>query len=812
MQTKNPRIRTLLYEDQRLNPGEIDLLHTPALQRLYDLHQLGLTDRVYIDASHSRLHHVVGVLEQADKIVDAIIQSLNDRSDRKFVIDKALVIEAGAFADDVVKKKPVIRLIGLLHDLTHAPYGHTIEDEIGLVACKHDEPERQSEAFYRLICQYIGWIALEVGVRPTNSRDAQIQEMPTELWNYLMAPETTPPASWLKMAQMGSAMLRTDRLWRRSGGKAKLGVFLAQLACAMRALLYLDVLHADKIDKKNTPLDRRYAFELLIHKILKMAGMGSLLDEWGFLPARDAYMLDVIGNTVCADLLDYAQRDSHFAGMKLGYDADRIAENFTLVSWKPKKKDRRVEGVSDPFPGKALRTAISLYSHKLRTDVAGELMNLLNVRFYLYERALFHPTKCAAGAMLGTALQLMGWRPLRKDSSGQIEQVHSYELPSQFRHVGDAVFLHDLQAAVQIVLAAFESHKHKPSLDSLALKQSIGFQQSSQLLVAHLICDRWNGRPPGEAIESISAGRELLRRVMARRFYKAVFRNLPNSRNETLDKGPEELADKFKDAVTRFDAERSIEAKAGLRPGSVVIHCPRRITAQKIANVLLVFPKPGGKGEAPRKLREMGEIDRDVFSAHQDAVLAVEKMYESMWRLVVYATPETMSNYIQVGKDAGEVIFKTMDTDNSSGGEIECWKNDQYLESELREKFGGLEAAVAATATTTTVAGSPIPKPSSPSIPSEVPIASHSGRQQKLVTVLRLVWRPDLEKAMPTITTFYDRELRELPHDQYEVLLSRFQSEYASIPATRRPRKIEDVLDELRALKDGAGGPLFTAR
>ena len=56
-----------------LNPGEIDLLHTPALQRLYDLHQLGLTDRIYVDASHSRFHHVVGVLEQADKIVDAIV-------------------------------------------------------------------------------------------------------------------------------------------------------------------------------------------------------------------------------------------------------------------------------------------------------------------------------------------------------------------------------------------------------------------------------------------------------------------------------------------------------------------------------------------------------------------------------------------------------------------------------------------------------------------------------------------------------------------------------------------------------------------
>lgn len=40
------RIRAMLYGDQAIEATEVDLLHTPALQRLYDLHQLGLTDRV----------------------------------------------------------------------------------------------------------------------------------------------------------------------------------------------------------------------------------------------------------------------------------------------------------------------------------------------------------------------------------------------------------------------------------------------------------------------------------------------------------------------------------------------------------------------------------------------------------------------------------------------------------------------------------------------------------------------------------------------------------------------------------------------
>src|SRR5688572_20881975 len=79
---KTRRIRTILYDDQKIEATELDLLHTPALQRLYDLHQLGLTDRVFIDASHSRLHHVVGVLQQVEYLVAAIIRNLELHPER----------------------------------------------------------------------------------------------------------------------------------------------------------------------------------------------------------------------------------------------------------------------------------------------------------------------------------------------------------------------------------------------------------------------------------------------------------------------------------------------------------------------------------------------------------------------------------------------------------------------------------------------------------------------------------------------------------------------------------------------------------
>ena len=162
---KSKRIRTVLYGDQRLSSAELEVLHTPAMQRLYGLKQLGLTDRIFIDASHTRIHHVVGVLHQVDKLVDAIVSNL-EQSDRRLRIGASEStgqdFSAAELATFVDGRRPVIRFIGLLHDLTHAPFGHTVEDEIRLVEIKHDEPDRQADAFYRLLCQLVAWFSVEL--------------------------------------------------------------------------------------------------------------------------------------------------------------------------------------------------------------------------------------------------------------------------------------------------------------------------------------------------------------------------------------------------------------------------------------------------------------------------------------------------------------------------------------------------------------------------------------------------------------------------------------------------------------------------
>jgi HD superfamily phosphohydrolase len=769
---KKNRIRTSLYNDQVLLSGELDLLHTPALQRLYDLHQLGLTDRVYIDASHARLHHVVGVLEHVDKLLSAIVRNLGNTPESTFYLgqDGARSVSYEQMADNVEDSRPVVRLIGLLHDLTHAPYGHTVEDEIQLVGCKHDEPERQAAAFYRLLCQYVGWSARDLGMETSaemhtasrqqleafdsepgsvngRSAPAGVQEtqihagpvapvIPETVGALLEDPERLDLPTIDDTVGLIRALLATsDDHFQKSSrlSKSEFAELLAQLRGAMTALLHLEVLHGNELESKHFP-STSYPFSEVIEQALAGTEYAHHIAEYAFDPHRDAYMLDVVGNTVCADLLDYAKRDARNANIKLDYDADRIAENFTLVHWDAAsyhydEKPRKVpDNCEDPFAGWTLRTAISLFSHKLRTDVPSELMNLLNVRFYLYERAIFHPTKCAAGAMLGTALQLLGLRdeslfdrqqqaPVAPTTAGQVNvnpvgaSRETGILPERLRYIGDAVFIHDLYEAGVFARLVLEKQQaaglsHVGSFEDSAkcqhcqnavndvsctglseseLRRNCEIQLAAEILSRHQFCEI------ATALREIGAGLRLIQRLRARRYLRPIFRALPNVQHKAYHIDAECMADKFRNPVIRYVAEREIERRGNLPPGSVVIHCPKSSTAEKIANVLLTLPDFDGSPTMPVRLRHIHQLDPLIFGAHENAIQAVEKMYHSMWRLLVFVAVEHMPDYPEISEIAGRVIFEHVAPapvlKTHPKGTV---KNDPLFELELKLKFGDL--------------------------------------------------------------------------------------------------------------------------
>jgi uncharacterized protein len=110
----------------RADALETALINSRSVQRLRSIHQLGLTYLVFPGAEHSRFSHVLGAMELAGRVYDA----LADKS--------AGLLPVGAMS----RPRRLVRVAALLHDIGHAPFSHSAEElfELGI---DHEEMTRR---------------------------------------------------------------------------------------------------------------------------------------------------------------------------------------------------------------------------------------------------------------------------------------------------------------------------------------------------------------------------------------------------------------------------------------------------------------------------------------------------------------------------------------------------------------------------------------------------------------------------------------------------------------------------------------------
>ena len=116
---KTQRIRDPIHDlivfddDGRVDGFAWELLHTPDVQRLRRIKQLGVSEFVFPSASHNQFAHSIGVFNNARRLVQLI--------EREIKLNRV----SGKFD---LKRAKVALFAALLHDIGHGPFSHAFEE------------------------------------------------------------------------------------------------------------------------------------------------------------------------------------------------------------------------------------------------------------------------------------------------------------------------------------------------------------------------------------------------------------------------------------------------------------------------------------------------------------------------------------------------------------------------------------------------------------------------------------------------------------------------------------------------------------
>ena len=124
--SKRKLIRDAVHGDIEMGSLEVELMDTPEFQRLRGIRQLGTAYLVFPSAVHTRFEHSLGTSWMAHRILQSVRRSQDIPSDEEIPI----------------------RLAALLHDITHIPFGHTLEDERRVLP-RHDKDEERVDHFLK---------------------------------------------------------------------------------------------------------------------------------------------------------------------------------------------------------------------------------------------------------------------------------------------------------------------------------------------------------------------------------------------------------------------------------------------------------------------------------------------------------------------------------------------------------------------------------------------------------------------------------------------------------------------------------------
>ena len=353
-----------IHGDVFVNRLELIIINSRPFQRLRRVRQLGMTPMVYPGATNTRFSHSLGTLRAAQDLLDIVLDQRIDphANDDLFAEWEATADRPEDYWAKIGEVVVLARLGALLHDLCHVPFGHSVEDDLGIL----DAHDANRSRFNHL------WLQLTADVSSQASED-QVKALET---------------------------LAAGRLFRN----------------------LVPLILSKELDAKGDRIDP--------HDVLDYP-----------------FVADLVGNTICADLIDYLPRDHLYAGLPVALGHRFMSAFFVTTSDRTRNPERMALSISR--------------DERERTDVITELLKYLRFRYELTERVIVHHAKLAADAMVGKAIEIW-FDQLEADAAEEIEVV-----------VGDTSQVEAKSAEVEATEVDSEAGPTGPSQDPLAVEADL---------------------------------------------------------------------------------------------------------------------------------------------------------------------------------------------------------------------------------------------------------------------------------------------------------------------------------------------------
>ncbi len=292
------------------------------------------------------------------------------------------------------------------------------------------------------------------------------------------------------------------------------------------------------------------------------------------------FVADLVGNTICADLLDYLPRDHAFTGLPVGL-GQRFMTAFYVVP--------HPEGDEAGHHPERMALRIS-HNGRKRQDISSELLKHLRYRYELQERAIVHHGKLAADSMLGKALELWSdslWvASARSVGSAEVEHAISEGLGAA---EVKAAYLRDRGPIAKKLLDAGVKETIEQRLRELG----------DDGLLEYLAEVTETDSPLDLRV------RLLARDLLDRRLYKRAAQTKGKAVRDRVFK-------LFGNREKRRELEQKAAAFVDVPEEQVVVWVPNPKMRLKVAEVLVDF----GDGIAP--FNSYSDRGRDIYQDHED--------------------------------------------------------------------------------------------------------------------------------------------------------------------------------------------------